>query len=524
MTAPGSQYSVPMSESDARPLPTLDDAARHGLVGEIVSALEPHTEADSVALLISLLTGFGSAVGAGPRVMVGGAAHPARLFSAFVGRTAKARKGQSWADALMVLRVMDPEWAVDCVVSGVGSGEGLIAHVENEPGEEGRRALVVEEEFARLLTVARRQGSTVSHVIRQAWDGSNLHTLTAKPRTARDAHISIIGHVTEEELLRRLPQVDIFNGFANRFIWVCVDRSKILPTGGCFSEGSIATLGRALRERLDAARQVGIMRRSPGAEEYWGDLYRRLTNDDPPGILGAAVARAEPQVLRLSLVYALVDGSSMIEEVHLSAAEAVWAYSRQSAARLFSGANEDPMMDRLVVALDDAGRDGLDRQAQHRVLGNHTNAQDLARVRAALISSGRAAENAIPTGGRARYVLVASHHVPAEEATTAKEAKEAKEPKEATSQIQEIGSGGLTSPPSQVDEPIRTSTDDPRPNSPRIAPNMSTPVTEVGQATLVGVAEGVVDDDGADWVSARICQRVAEIAAGREPPGCSEHD
>src|SRR6266496_575287 len=40
-----------------------DEAAFHGLAGDIVRRLEPHTEASSVAILIQVLTTFGSAIG-----------------------------------------------------------------------------------------------------------------------------------------------------------------------------------------------------------------------------------------------------------------------------------------------------------------------------------------------------------------------------------------------------------------------------------------------------------------------------
>ena len=40
-------------------------AAYHGLAGEIVHMIAPHTEADPVAILAQLLAGFGAAVGRG---------------------------------------------------------------------------------------------------------------------------------------------------------------------------------------------------------------------------------------------------------------------------------------------------------------------------------------------------------------------------------------------------------------------------------------------------------------------------
>lgn len=52
------------------------------------------------------------------------------------------------------------------------------------------------------------------------------------PAKATGAHISLIGHITRDELRRLLTQTESANGFANRFCWLAVKRSKCLPDGG----------------------------------------------------------------------------------------------------------------------------------------------------------------------------------------------------------------------------------------------------------------------------------------------------
>src|SRR5262245_28828389 len=54
--------------------------AFHGLAGEIVSVLEPHSEADPVGLLMHLLVSFGNVVGRAPHFVVGGTVHHANLY------------------------------------------------------------------------------------------------------------------------------------------------------------------------------------------------------------------------------------------------------------------------------------------------------------------------------------------------------------------------------------------------------------------------------------------------------------
>ena len=128
---------------------------------------------------------------------------------------------------------------------GLSSGEGLINEVRDEvkkwnskegtwevvdPGVFDKRLMVHEPEFAGALLAADRHGNLLSPIIRKAWDGGKLETLTKSSQLcATSPHISIIGHITTEELRARLTRTDSANGFANRFLFVLVKRSKELP-------------------------------------------------------------------------------------------------------------------------------------------------------------------------------------------------------------------------------------------------------------------------------------------------------
>src|ERR1043165_1861399 len=96
-----------------------------------------------------------------------------------------------------------------------------------------KRLLAQEAEFAGVLRAIEPQGNTLSATMRQAWDSGNLRTMTrAEPITASGAHASVVGHITADELRSSLTETDKANGFANRFLFVAVKRSKELPFGG----------------------------------------------------------------------------------------------------------------------------------------------------------------------------------------------------------------------------------------------------------------------------------------------------
>lgn len=227
------------------PWPELDEAALHGLAGDIVRAIDPYTEAAPVVTLLNTLVIVGNIVNAGAHARVQHDPHPGRLFVVQVGLSSKGRKGLGWSTPRYLFSKVDPVWAEKRIKSGLSSGEGLIYNVrdalhkkepvkekgrvvdyqevEVDAGEHDKRLLIIEPEFASVLTVMTREKNTLSAVIRQAWDGGNLSPLTRNnPMVATGAHISIIGHITKHELLVSLDDTSRANGFGNRFLWVLV--------------------------------------------------------------------------------------------------------------------------------------------------------------------------------------------------------------------------------------------------------------------------------------------------------------
>jgi hypothetical protein len=251
------------AESSHKPWPELDGAALYGLPGDVVQVFEPHTEADPVAVLANLLCAFGSVIDRGAFARVGATEHHLKLFVGLVGETAKGRKGESWGPVKVLTEEVDPGWASERVLGGLSSGEGLIYAVRDEvrderkgeevvldAGEPDKRLLAVEGELAGLLKVMGREGNTLSPTIRQAWDGDRLRTMTKNnPTRSTGAHVSIIGHITKAELLRHLSDTEAANGFANRFLWHMVRRSKALPFGGDVPPEDLKSLSRRLRCR-----------------------------------------------------------------------------------------------------------------------------------------------------------------------------------------------------------------------------------------------------------------------------------
>ena len=387
--------------------PVLEPEALYGLAGDVVRAIEPHSEADPAALLVNLLVGFGNAVGGSPHFMAEADRHPVKLFAVFVGETSKARKGSSWGHIERLLEAVDPDWAGNRILSGLSSGEGLIWSVRDpiektevlrngqsitghrqvvvDAGVDDKRVLFFEAEFASVLRTLGRDGNTLSAVIRQAWDKGHLCSVTKNsPAKATGTHISILGHITKNELLRYLDSTEASNGFGNRFLWFCVRRSKTLPEGGGFV--NLEPLTNRLTKALTFARATGEIRRDETARDMWCDIYDSLS-EGKPGMFGSLTARAEAQVMRLACLYALLDQSSAVKVVHLLAALSLWDHCEASVKHIFGSSTGDYVVDRIQEALEQAP-DDLSRTEVSDLFGRNLNAARVDRAVRSLISRG----------------------------------------------------------------------------------------------------------------------------------------
>ncbi|HAA81537.1 MAG TPA: hypothetical protein DCE09_08300 [Thermoanaerobacter sp.] len=349
----------------------LPEEAYHGLIGEIVRAIEPYTEADNVALLMSFLTAIGNYIGKDIYTKVAADTHGTNIFTLLIGDTAKARKGTSLGPVREVFRRIDEEYIKTKNVEGLASGEGLIWAIRDpiveyikdkktgefkkevvDLGVEDKRLLVTESEFATILKRMQREGNILSPIIRQAWDGYKIQSLSKNnPAIVTEPHVSIIGHITVEELRNHLRNVELFNGFANRFIWQCVRRSKLLPEGPVVPD---AVYNEIIQKLVDVFKWVkenkGEIYRDDEATEFWKVVYPMLT-EGKDGTIGAITSRAEAQVLRLSLLYAILDKSKVIKRRHIESAIAIWQRSEQSVEFVFGDKTGDTIQDSIMEAL-----------------------------------------------------------------------------------------------------------------------------------------------------------------------------
>ena len=404
----------------------LSKSALYGVVGEIVEAIEPHTEADPAAMLMQFLTCFGSVIGRTAYFVLDGSKHFTNLFLIVVGASATGRKGTSFNHVKNLLNSVDPNWSKNCIAEGLSSGEGLIYTVRdpifgvtkegtkiiNDLGCEDKRLLTLESEFMNTLGVMTRQGNTLSAMIRRAWNGEILATLTKNsPTKATDPHISIIGHITKNEYLKGVSKTETSNGFVNRFLHCASKRSKSLPIGGKLHTVDFASIINQLHKAVEFVKTTSQMRMDENAVELWRDNYEHLVGEGKrTGLFAEVTARATGHVIRIAMIYALLDLSDVIKVHHLEAALECWRYAEDSAKYVFGNMASDPISEKIFKALKSV-ENGLTQKQLCNLFSRNVPASRIQIVLSTLLESGQIGfskkQSNNPLGGRPTVVWFA---------------------------------------------------------------------------------------------------------------------
>jgi Protein of unknown function (DUF3987) len=346
----------------ARPKPApMRDEAFHGLAGRIVDLLAPVMETDEASILSNVLVCAGVFFQRSAFCKVLADIHYPVDYFLTVGNTAVARKGTTTNAVVEVLERVQSGFK-DRILTGLSTGQGLItALIKKQPEGEEEETEVLSEpiapavlvgisEFAGLLAVLTRDDDILSAVLRDAWDGKPLAVLTRnQPLRVKNVSLATIAHITQSELLKKLTETERANGFANRFLFVWTERAQLLPRGK-MDHINFSAVVAELHEAMSAAENFGEISRDEETEELWAEEYKRLTTRGD-SMIDALLSRADAHVLRLSLLFALLDKSPVIRKVHLKAALAFWDYCEASVRYVF-GTAADPADQRILRKLE----------------------------------------------------------------------------------------------------------------------------------------------------------------------------
>jgi len=393
---------TPMPE---RPWPVMDPAAYHGLAGKVVELYAPHTEADRNALLLHFLAFYGNAIDRKVFQWIDGNKHHGNIFILIAGDSGISRKGTAAARMREFIRLVDPIWVDECIKGGASSGEGIIFNIRDaitktkesgevvvvDEGVDDKRLLLLETEFGSVLTVMKREQNILSHILRQAWDSGVLQTLVKNnPNRCVEPHVSLVGHVTIEELRHQLDQISMANGLCNRLLIACTRRAQLLPFGSSPDQTEVATLASEVKIAFHRVYLVNkeLTMVQPDARALWDRIYSELHHNSKPGLAGAIVARSDAQTKRLAALYALLDGVDDIRVEHLTAARAVTKFCEASADFIFGDTVGERTADEIQRSLRASG--SMTRTDIYRAFACNVSSAKIGAALAMLERLGRA--------------------------------------------------------------------------------------------------------------------------------------
>ena len=344
------------ADGDPELWPVLDPYAIHlGFISEFIHAATEHSEADPAAVLGSFITRLSVEVGRNPFIQIGDGRQHVNLLAAIAGPTGAGRKGTSYKPVERLFQLAADDYIPARVTPGpLSSGEGLIDAVKDQvsiwvvdkksrsgqwvvshPGVTDKRLMVVTEEFSSALQSMAREGCTLSSIIRQIFDSGHLEPLTKSVKIkATGAHIGIIGHITFVELNGLLQDCQVHNGLINRFLWFCARRQKVLPFPLAIPDSQLHDFQAEIKAIARFAGKTGELRLSDSGSEAWAEFYPGLS-ESRGGFMGAILERAPALVLRLAMLFCLVDRKTQIAEEHLKTAIMLWRYCESSAHYIF---------------------------------------------------------------------------------------------------------------------------------------------------------------------------------------------
>jgi Protein of unknown function (DUF3987) len=232
--------------------------------------------------------------------------------------------------------------------------------------------------------------------VRLAWDNPKVLYNAAKhsPLKATGAHVSLIGHVTKDELKACMKSVEHANGFGNRFVWVASRRTQKLPRPKWIAWREHPEIIKRLTAPVktfskDMACNGREMKFSQKSERVWDEFYESI-DDNQSGTTGNLLGRAEAHVLRFSMIYAALDNKALIEPAHLRAAIAFWNYCAASVRYIFGESTGNPMADKILWELKRRKGGMTKTEMQIEVFNRHAPSTDLNQALSELRRNGAA--------------------------------------------------------------------------------------------------------------------------------------
>lgn len=335
-------------------IPQIGPDAFYGIAGQLANEVSAIDGVSKEAILMQFLICIGNLCGQKFYYFIGGKKIYPSDFLILCGSTGSSKKGTSFSDVKWFFDKYWPEFTHSRLKTGVNSGEGLIncirdkiisiekdktgkeIEVIKDQGALSKIVLFLEPELSRLLKAGKREGSTVTETIRNAWDQVPLEINTSQ-RSIRstDYNVSLIAHITPNELKSLVTDIDSSNGFLNRFLFCLAGNAepKVFPEPFEKVRFSFSTELVTLISFINSI-ESEVIDLDESARVYYEDIYKEYFYK-PESEISDLIGRNIPHLLKMAMLYAILDRSPFIKTEHLKASKALIDFSENSIRYIF---------------------------------------------------------------------------------------------------------------------------------------------------------------------------------------------
>jgi hypothetical protein len=231
-------------------------------------------------------------------------------------------------------------------LEGIVSSEGLI---EALAVRESTKAIVFADEFRALLAVARRKGTQDLLPRLNSLHGCPEQVSVDRvknPTTAVNPFLSIVAATPQEYVDDILSDLEITGGFLNRFMIVTGKEQDDKPLVSMPDRDAWDTTVMHMEASLSNALTLmpnGHIGMDPAAEKDWKEYYLNLKKERRAMALKDAqlTARIFQHVMKIAMVYSVLDGRPVITKSALSIAIGVGDWLRSNTTGLFATTGRD---------------------------------------------------------------------------------------------------------------------------------------------------------------------------------------
>jgi hypothetical protein len=404
----------------------MGHAAGYGIAARFVEAIFQSTELERVALLLQTLSAVGCMMGRNAFYSNGLTSHYPNVNSIIVREHNNEPTDSTSTIVRELVRSIDPVWSKSHARSGLLASQQYVDLVRDPiyeqigPAENSRpkllspgsryKSVFVLESIGSLLGFNGRKGEDLQNNIGYSYMGLPVWKSTgSRIFCATDATITINSVALRKDLEILMLSKNRIAEIGQFFLWSCIPQSA--PCQITISDIAVVVrkFSQLFRRAIDFAKQHRQIRISQDAEYSLSNI-RSTYMHHRAGLYGLITDYAESHILRLALIFALLDQSPTISAQHLQAANAIWAYCDQSCQILFGTLSGCTLADKIELIIRNSGPSGISRTKLNNSLGRNFTRDQINYAIAYLESSELIVTQRNPGKGRTevRYFRITS--------------------------------------------------------------------------------------------------------------------